>query len=110
MGGATAEIDPTDTAYYYRTAKFFINYSIQWLDKDEDQKQKRELAVLRQRLLPYTMGDYIGNPDPDLKNYMLDYYGANAERLQCIKRKYDPENVFRFEQSIPPATDARQCQ
>lgn len=103
MGGASADIAPTDTAYYYRDAKFFINYSIQWLNAKEDQKQKSELATLRQRLLPYTVGDYIGNPDPDLKDYLTTYYGANAEKLKSIKRKYDPENIFQFEQSIPPA-------
>lgn len=106
MGGATAEVSPTDTAYYYRDAKFFINYSVQWLKDHEDQQQKTELAVLRQRLLPYTVGDYVGNPDPDLKNYLTAYYGKNVERLECVKRKYDPENLFSYEQSIPPAPES----
>lgn len=109
MGGASSEIAPTETAYFYREAKFFINYSIQWLRESEDQKQKAELATLRQRLLPYTVGDYIGNPDPDLKDFLTSYYGANAARLQCVKRKYDPENIFQFEQSIPPASDTANC-
>ena len=109
MGGATAEIPPTATAYFYRGAKFFINYSSQWLKENEDQRQKSELEALRRRLLPYTVGDYIGNPDPTLKNYMVEYYGANAERLQCVKRKYDPENIFQFEQSITPAPTSMHC-
>lgn len=109
MGGATAEISPTATAYFYRKAKFFINYSIQWLKENEDQKQKNELTMLRQNLLPYTVGDYAGNPDPELKNYLTDYYGANVERLRCVKRKYDPENLFHFEQSIPPASEDMNC-
>lgn len=102
MGGATADIAPTDTAYFYRGAKFFINYSNQWLKENEDQKQKSDLTALRQRLLPYTVGDYIGNPDADLKDYLTTYYGANVSRLECVKKKYDPENIFQFEQGIPP--------
>lgn len=103
MGGASAEVKPTETAYYYRDAKFFINYASQWLKEDEDQKYKTELTSLRQRLLPYSVGDYVGNPDPDLKDYLTDYYGANVQKLECVKRTYDPENIFGFEQGIPPS-------
>lgn len=100
MGGASAEIAPTETAYFYRNAKFFNQYSIQWLQEGDGEKSKAELAALRRRLLPYTVGDYVGNPDPDLKDYLTEYFGANVERLKMVKQKYDPENIFQFEQSI----------
>ncbi|HRD54935.1 MAG TPA: FAD-binding oxidoreductase [Parachlamydiaceae bacterium] len=103
MNGKMAEVKPKETAYYYRDAKFFINYSLQWLKEGEESKAKEELALLREKLLPFTVGNYIGNPDPNLKNYLTDYFGENVERLKCVKRKYDPENFFHFEQSIPPA-------
>ena len=34
------------------------------------------------------------------------YPGATWERLAEIKRRYDPSNVFRLNQNIPPARDA----
>jgi FAD/FMN-containing dehydrogenase len=30
-------------------------------------------------------------------------YGANYRRLQQVKAKYDPANLFRVNQNIPPA-------
>jgi hypothetical protein len=50
---------------------------------------------------PYVEGSYINVPDRTI-NDLRTYYGDNLGRLQEVKRKYDPENVFHFEQSIPP--------
>lgn len=109
MGGASNKVFTDDTAYFYRDAKFFVMYSIQWLKKNEDKAQTKEMQTLRQKLLKYTVGDYIGNPDPTIKNYLTAYYGTNARKLRCVKRKYDPENIFKFEQSIPPAPLTWKC-
>lgn len=103
MGGATADVASADTAYFYRDAKFFLIYTNQWLKPEEDKKLQAELNSLRQSLLTYTVGDYVGNPDPELKDYLNAYYGSNTHKLECVKRKYDPENVFNHEQSIPVA-------
>ncbi|MFP3122581.1 FAD-binding oxidoreductase [Ectobacillus funiculus] len=106
LGGAFQDTPPTGTAFYYREAKFFIQYYNQWLEDEEAPKRKHELESLRRRLLPYTKGDYVGNPDSEIEDYLTAYYGGNVDRLRYVKGKYDPYNVFCFEQSIPPAPKA----
>lgn len=102
MGGASAEIAPIASAYFYRKALFFLDYSTEWLKPEENKAHIAELDTLRTKLLPYTEGDYIGNPDTSLKDYMHVYFGDNVARLQSIKQKYDPHHLFNFEQGILP--------
>lgn len=103
LGGAIADKKPDETAYFYRDAKFFLCYSSQWLKAQDDVKSVQELDRLRDRLLPYSQGDYTGNPDRSLKDPLKVYYGDNVDKLREVKRKYDPKNLFRFEQGVPPA-------
>ncbi|WP_237762918.1 BBE domain-containing protein [Paenibacillus sp. A3] len=53
-------------------------------------------------MLPYTFGQYVNYPNVFDPNWAQAYYGSNLNALRRIKRKYDPDNVFRFAQSIPP--------
>jgi hypothetical protein len=47
-------------------------------------------------------GVYPNFPDPELEGWARAYHGANLDRLMHVKATYDPENVFRFTQSIQP--------
>jgi FAD/FMN-containing dehydrogenase len=51
---------------------------------------------------PFTSDECFQNfIDGAETNYLRAYYGENLERLVEVKRHYDPENLFRFQQSIP---------
>jgi hypothetical protein len=44
--------------------------------------------------------EYINYPDLGFRNWEKAYYGDNYKRLQEVKKKYDPENTIRHDQSV----------
>lgn len=51
---------------------------------------------------PYGTGGVFPNfAEADLVDWEHAYYGSNRERLLELKARYDPDNVFRFPQSLP---------
>lgn len=103
-GGAMNEVDPQDTAFFWRNTKYYLEWDASWTKESEAQKNIKLVQETREQLKPYITGSYVNVPDLNLKNYGQLYYGDNFARLQKVKAKYDPKNVFNFVQSIPPAT------
>ncbi|WP_270180266.1 FAD-binding oxidoreductase [Alkalihalobacillus sp. CinArs1] len=101
-GGALNQPSPNETAFYWRNAKFYMEWNASWTDRSD---QARNLALVeetRLRLKPFVEGSYVNVPDQFIRNFGPAYYGTNFDRLQRVKAKYDPRNVFQFPQSIPP--------
>jgi hypothetical protein len=55
-------------------------------------------------LRPYVNGAYVNVPNIGMQNWETAYWGPNFGLLRKIKAKYDPNNVFQYDQSIPPAS------
>ncbi|MEV4756315.1 FAD-binding oxidoreductase [Micromonospora sp. NPDC049559] len=61
------------------------------------------IAEFSQALRPYVDGAYVNVPNIGMQEWETAYWGDNFDRLRKIKAKYDPHNIFQYEQSIPPA-------
>jgi FAD/FMN-containing dehydrogenase len=103
LGGAVARVPSRATAYYYRRALSNINPWTTWSSPDGAAPGIRWVEDLARAMRPFTRGVYVNTPDLSIKNWPKAYYGNNFDRLTRVKRRYDPENVFHFPQSIPPA-------
>jgi hypothetical protein len=61
------------------------------------------VARFGQALRPYVSGAYVNVPNAAMADWPHAYYGRNFARLRRVKSRYDPHDLFHFEQSIPPA-------
>lgn len=104
--GAYNRVRPEATAFAHRGETFLLKNAIV-LEADASKRERdtarswltRSWSLVHQ----YGSGAVFPNfPDPDLTDWATAYHGANYERLSRVKARYDPDNVFRFHQSLPP--------
>lgn len=101
--GAVADVPNRATAYFWRRALSNISLFAIWDTPDEASAGIRWVEEFREAMLPYTQGVYVNTPDLSIRDWPKQYYGRNFERLTQVKRCYDPDDLFNFPQSIPPA-------
>ncbi|WP_077081905.1 FAD-binding oxidoreductase [Mycobacterium numidiamassiliense] len=113
FGGAVKSSEPTGgSAFAHRDALFYAEPGAGWGVRGgpaaDEQLTARALAWIAdfsESLQPYVDGAYVNVPNAGMADWATAYWGANLDRLRAVKSKYDPGNVFRYEQSIPPATE-----
>jgi FAD/FMN-containing dehydrogenase len=106
LHGAPKDADTSAGVVGFRDAAFNISAQAVWLDSDLDEQHigwARETAAA---LEPWSLGggyvNYMQADEPIER--VRAAFGAEAfERLQALKRRYDPENVLRRNQNVPPA-------
>ena len=107
FGGAINRVAPDATAFVHRNALFSAQYSANWTTGDSDTVVVENYSWLMntwQTMRQFASGAaYQNYIDPNLSDWQTAYYGTNLQRLQRIKATYDPGNLFKFDQSIPPA-------
>ena len=103
FGGAVRHEPPGGSAFAHRDALFYCEPGAAWDDPALNSKALGWAVDFWRALRPFSGGAYINVPNAPAADWERDYYGSNRERLRQVKATYDPENVFSFEQSIPPA-------
>ncbi|WEK17801.1 MAG: FAD-binding oxidoreductase [Candidatus Pedobacter colombiensis] len=103
INGAASRISKTDTPWSYRDATWAM--VIVGVDPDPVNKEKITTWTKQywEALHPYSAGGaYVNFMMDEGEERVKATYGENYERLAAIKRKYDPNNLFRVNQNIKP--------
>ena len=102
-GGAVARVANDATAFGHRDATFNLGILAISNDPAIDREQTEWARDAWQKILPYSTGGAYVNYLSAGEDVHAAYSDARFQRLAAIKAQYDPANLFRFNQNIPPA-------
>jgi FAD/FMN-containing dehydrogenase len=105
LGGAINRVPADATAFVHRSGLFSVQYNATWptgASAGVTQSNVDGVNSLYAAMRAYASGSaYQNYIDPQLVDWQTAYYGGNLARLQTVKAKYDPADLFHFAQSIP---------
>ena len=102
-GGAVSRVSKDATAFEHRYSPFNLMILAISTDPALDQQDMAWARSLYQRILPHSTGGTYVNYLSAGDDVHTAYDDARFSRLSQIKAKYDPSNLFRFNQNIAPA-------
>ena len=98
LHGAIARVPVADTAFALRETHYTLIIATEWMPEDtaDSNVQKKWANDLFASTAPYSLpGGYpamLGNEDLE---QIAHAHGSNLPRLQSVKKRYDPDNVFK---------------
>ena len=107
LGGEAARVPADATAYAHRDSRIMVNVAAFYDGPDDKPVREAWVAEFCAALHQGDTGAYV--------NFLVDegearvraaYPGTTWDRLAVIKSRYDPTNLFRINQNIPPAPTA----
>lgn len=102
--GAATRIRPEDTAFPHRSTGYNLLIASEWLESAETDSNiawtRETYNILEQFMIDGAYVNYLG--DDEAASRIKSAYGPNYDRLQKLKTRYDPDNVFHLNQNIVP--------
>jgi FAD/FMN-containing dehydrogenase len=107
LGGEMARIPSDATAYAHRTSPIMVNVATFYEGADDKPVREAWVAEFSAALHQGDTGAYVNFlGDEGETRVRAAYPGTTWDRLAEIKGRYDPTNLFRLNQNIPPASES----
>ena len=104
LGGALARVPSDATAFAHRDRRLFVNIAAMYTDSAETATHEAWVAGVADSLGKDDAGGYVGFLGEEHgETVSAAYPGRTWDRLRNLKRRYDPDNLFRLNHNIPPA-------
>jgi len=103
LGGAFARVPADATAFAHRGSKIMANLAALYANPEEKDHHEAWVSKYESDLRQKDKGAYVNFLGAvDKEQVRAAYPGDTWEKLSEIKKKYDPTNLFRLNQNIPP--------
>ena len=104
LGGAVARVPVDATAFAHRRSPMMVNVAAIYEDPDQAATHHRWVTDFAAALHQGDTGAYVGFIGDEGEARVRDAYPEPTwQRLAAIKGRYDPTNLFRLNQNVPPA-------
>jgi FAD/FMN-containing dehydrogenase len=110
FSGAVQNLGSMDTAFGDRSMPYMLSLDAIWANPEEDEANISWVRQAWKAMQRHSTGRmYLNFPGlGEGDNLVREAFGAETYgRLQKIKRKYDPSNVFRMNQNVLPLEDVK---
>jgi FAD binding domain/Berberine and berberine like len=103
LGGAAAQIAAEETAFGDRSTPFVLTLLANWSEASDDADNISWVRGLFQALRPAMKpGVYVNFMSNDEQDRVPEAYRDRWDRMVAVKTHYDPNNLFRLNQNVPP--------
>jgi len=91
------------TAFAHRNRPWTVTALAIWRDPTDDDTNRTWIERAWSALPALPKAVYVNELGDEGNERVRAAYGPNYERLSQLKRRYDPNNLFRLNQNIRPA-------
>jgi hypothetical protein len=103
MEGVPSRVSENETAFAHRRTPFLLNLHTRWREASDDKKCLSWAKEMHTATQPFAKGVYVNFLSQEGEDRVKEAYTPEVwQRLVNVKKKWDPNNLFRINQNIRP--------